>query len=398
MYTIVKKLSTILLCASILLNLSCNLSASEDADYSNSTKGTQNIDKIFSHINENCGKFEEAATDFILSTQSVKINNILVLDDEIYLPAEQLFTSLQGSINKNLIIIDKESINLKFINNSRIVVVNDIPQVTSLPPVKVDGSLFIPSKSLSEALGLAIELNKAKDAVYINKKYNIPVKNNLEKLFPERKVKGELRISANLYDSVGGKRIKTLDSLSVVEVERDVDYKWYMVKDASGVTGWIAANTLDIDSDYKTNSDTATKEEIEFFINYKGFTSKTQYLVWVDLSRQKINLMKRNNNSWSLYKTFSCATGKNISPTVKGEFEIKPERGMWMYAHDGIKVKYFVRFFESYYFHSILLNSNGSINNPSLGKPMSKGCIRMSLDNAEWFYNNVPQGTKVFIN
>lgn len=41
---------------------------------------------------------------------------------------------------------------------------------------------------------------------------------------------------------------------------------------------------------------------------------------------------------------------------------------------------------------SYLLQGKGE-----LGARASAGCIRLSVENSEWFYNNMLSGTKVFI-
>ena len=50
-------------------------------------------------------------------------------------------------------------------------------------------------------------------------------------------------------------------------------------------------------------------------------------------------------------------------------------------------------------FHSITFNSHkghsGSVS--SLGRKASHGCIRLSIEDAKWIYDNCPMGTTVVI-
>ena len=52
-------------------------------------------------------------------------------------------------------------------------------------------------------------------------------------------------------------------------------------------------------------------------------------------------------------------------------------------------------------FHSVLYNQKGgpvtqsSVNN--LGSKASHGCVRLSVEDAKWLYQNCPKGTKVIV-
>ena len=52
-------------------------------------------------------------------------------------------------------------------------------------------------------------------------------------------------------------------------------------------------------------------------------------------------------------------------------------------------------------FHSVLYNEKGgavtqsSVNN--LGRKASHGCVRLSVEDAKWIYNNCPVNTKVVV-
>ena len=53
----------------------------------------------------------------------------------------------------------------------------------------------------------------------------------------------------------------------------------------------------------------------------------------------------------------------------------------------------------SYLFHSVLYNrgSMTQIQDGTLGKQVSHGCVRLDINNAKWLYDNIPNGTKVVI-
>ena len=47
-----------------------------------------------------------------------------------------------------------------------------------------------------------------------------------------------------------------------------------------------------------------------------------------------------------------------------------------------------------------MLYNRGSmthIQDGTLGKQVSHGCVRLDINNAKWLYDNIPNGTKVVI-
>ena len=67
-----------------------------------------------------------------------------------------------------------------------------------------------------------------------------------------------------------------------------------------------------------------------------------------------------------------------------------------------IRDRYAYRIYGPYLFHSVLYSEKdtstlrqGSVDN--LGRPASHGCIRLSVEDAKWLYNNCAAGTTVKI-
>ncbi|SHH02929.1 L,D-transpeptidase [Tepidibacter thalassicus] len=141
------------------------------------------------------------------------------------------------------------------------------------------------------------------------------------------------------------------------------------------------------------------KENIEKFVNNKDFSSKTDYFIWVNTEKNLVYIFKGKIHKWVLEKTMVCTDGKSSTPTVKGNFTING-RAPWLVSYNKkVKAKYKVRFYENYYFHSILYDSKGEkVIDSRLGKSISHGCIRLSVENAKWIYDNISDGTGVYIN
>ena len=89
--------------------------------------------------------------------------------------------------------------------------------------------------------------------------------------------------------------------------------------------------------------------------------------------------------------------------TPVGEFVIERERGdfFFNYALDEGALNY-VSFKDHgvYLFHSVPVNEEKEVNieeAEKLGQQVSHGCIRLSMPDAKWFYDNIPEGVPVII-
>jgi len=192
--------------------------------------------------------------------------------------------------------------------------------------------------------------------------------------------------------------VTLLPAGALVEVLRDKSEVWYLVRDShSGKQGWLHRESLTIAGEQSTEESRMNKHELETFANTMGYTSRTKFLVIVDISRQLTHVFKGAKNKWAHLTSITVSTGKNESPTIRGEFTLI-DRGLWFYSERlGSGGKFWVRFDGPYLFHSVAMDKSGAIIDDTLGKKSSNGCIRMSVPDAEWFYKNIPDKTKVII-
>ncbi len=136
------------------------------------------------------------------------------------------------------------------------------------------------------------------------------------------------------------------------------------------------------------------------WINYQGYQSSTDYLIWVNLTYQRVNIFSGSQGNWKLIRTCLCGAGKDGTPTIKGVFTTSYKQSCWDYG------SYYcgpiVRFNGSsgYAFHSRLeywpMNSDRYYD-ARIGFPVSHGCLRMYNDDIWWIYNNIPNGTTVVV-
>lgn len=97
-------------------------------------------------------------------------------------------------------------------------------------------------------------------------------------------------------------------------------------------------------------------------------------------------------------------TGKMKSATPTGTFYVQAERGDSFFNQElGEGANYYVSWLNhgEYLFHSVPTKADGSYNlkeAAKLGKSTgSHGCIRLSVSDAKWMEQNLPEGTKVII-
>ena len=149
--------------------------------------------------------------------------------------------------------------------------------------------------------------------------------------------------------------------------------------------------------------------EKELYINANGYTSTTEYLIWVNRCYQRANVFigTGETNEWELYKVFIIATGGWLNSTPRGVTTIPSRTAAgWVFSEMGYRVEPVVRFWpehsspegSSYAFHSRPLDiQTREIIDERIGVPASSGCIRMYCDDVRWIYDNIPDHTTVVV-
>lgn len=170
--------------------------------------------------------------------------------------------------------------------------------------------------------------------------------------------------------------------------------------DASGSTheGWVASGnclfpsvdtpTWDSSIDYSD----ATKEG---FVNLRGYSSTTDYLIWVSRYTQRVVIFTGEKGNWKVKQTFLCSSGANSCPTPQGVYAIEAHYGTWHFSN--YQVYSPTGFWGDFAFHSTPYRYDGSHYDNRLGMPLSKGCIRMNAEEAAYIYDAMPMGTTVVI-
>ena len=149
-----------------------------------------------------------------------------------------------------------------------------------------------------------------------------------------------------------------------------------------------------------------SKKTKEGFVNYKGYSSPTPYLIWVSVFKQTFNLFKGSQGNWKMvnYSSSSngwrCSTGMIDCRTMPGTYSIRRKATWFEFEKGGYA--YWASFFSGNAIHSWLYHhpAGGEALFPDQqlqGVPQSHGCVRIDTGNARWVYDNVPTGTTVIV-
>lgn len=162
-----------------------------------------------------------------------------------------------------------------------------------------------------------------------------------------------------------------------------------------GVYGWVDADCIAIPTEVELAEPYST-EMMEAFVNQKGYKSSTEYLIWVSLKTQTVNVFRGSKGAWTLIRTMPCASGKNSTPTIRGEFYTKVYYWEWFFAN--YNVKYATTFQGNYAFHSRIWSKDYKVLlDDTIGWPASDGCVRMLDEDCEYIFKKIPQGTRVVV-
>lgn len=133
--------------------------------------------------------------------------------------------------------------------------------------------------------------------------------------------------------------------------------------------------------------------------NYPDLAEVNNLRILVDTKNQKTYLYDGEKRLTSFIVSTGILDGESNTPL--GEYVIENERGENFFTpRFGEGANYWVSFKDHgiYLFHSVPTDENGDYivsEAEKLGKPASHGCIRMSVPDSKWFYENIPTGTPV---
>ena len=200
----------------------------------------------------------------------------------------------------------------------------------------------------------------------------------------------------NVYSKQFSGKGQTVAAGTVVTILKTSKSTGARVRLPSGTVGWLSYSALSIyTGNYYTTSD-YSRQAKEYYVNtVKGYSSSTQYLIWISLYTQRVNVFQGSKGNWKLVKCFPCSSGRNTCPTPVVSVKVLRRSPKWYF--DGYYVHHVTIFDESRAFHSRPYYNNGTVKDYAMGYPASDGCVRMLDDDCTWIHQNIPDGTAIEI-
>lgn len=130
------------------------------------------------------------------------------------------------------------------------------------------------------------------------------------------------------------------------------------------------------------------------------------YFIEVDVANQVTKVFKRDDSGefTVLYKAFICSTGTKGYPSDVGTWTLTGRRARWAQfpKWGGGTAQYWTRINDNIAFHSVMYRNydpNDLVESSykNLGSRASHGCIRLTVPDARWIYENCRNGVQVWI-
>jgi lipoprotein-anchoring transpeptidase ErfK/SrfK len=141
-----------------------------------------------------------------------------------------------------------------------------------------------------------------------------------------------------------------------------------------------------------------TAAEKERWVNLNGYDSATDWLLWVSITHQRVNIFSGAKGSWALQRSCIVGTGAPGHDTPRGIWYVtyKLADGWTTYSYTVAPVVDFIG--ALYAFHSRLYYpGTRALLDPGIGYPISHGCIRMYDEDINWIFETIPIRSTVLV-
>ena len=150
-------------------------------------------------------------------------------------------------------------------------------------------------------------------------------------------------------------------------------------------------------------ADKATQEKLFSAAAQKSEEYVFPYKLVVDISDQRVYCYGWDGEGYNLKsRAMVCSTGKDKTPTPLGTYQAYGRMsGEWFYFKKfNCYAKWAFGIVGDVLFQSVTYSSSKKLNTSSvknLGRKASHGCVRLSVEDAKWLYENCVYGTTVVI-
>ena len=154
----------------------------------------------------------------------------------------------------------------------------------------------------------------------------------------------------------------------------------------------------------KAEEEAKKKSKNEAETNNKGQTNGNKYYIKINIAANVVNIYTQDEKGGYTvpYKAMICSTGTS-TPAAGKKYSIpsgNAARGKWGLMVGGVYAQYYTRIYNAILFHSVPYKTKNKSNleyweYDKLGTKASAGCIRLTVQDAKWIYENISAGTKV---
>ncbi len=333
------------------------------------------------------------ANNYIVTSGNSNIFKSLFLEDDLETYFRIKLTDIKDKINLNELSTDDALVVVNEMNRYAILdtnLQNDssvLSQGTSNNTPLSKGVLEFEEGNYEDAI-LTLQNISSNDPSYQNAKNYITkskekIKENLLKTADDYEKKEYFTAAINLIEG----------KLNLLSNDKDLVKKIEDLKDSKDK--YLASQ--------KSSTAPASSSQLVSAINASNINvldieSLTDYLIYVDTASQTTNIYTGSKNKWNLKKSMKCSTGIKDKETPSGVYTIQ-NRDEWFFSEKYKQGgKYWVQFDGDYLFHSLPYDKDKqTVLDTTLGTPASHGCIRLSLEDSKWLYDNITKSTKVII-
>ncbi|MDO4554645.1 MAG: DUF5011 domain-containing protein, partial [Lachnospiraceae bacterium] len=137
-----------------------------------------------------------------------------------------------------------------------------------------------------------------------------------------------------------------------------------------------------------------------FVLPPKQTEAAGSYWIKVNRKRNTVTVYQYKNGKYKAIKAMVCSVGKN-GATPKGNYNTQ-NKYRWHTLMGNVYGQYCTRIYKGYLFHSVWYYSQSKSSQSTkqynkLGQAASHGCVRLTVADSKWIYDNCPLGTKVTI-
>lgn len=171
-------------------------------------------------------------------------------------------------------------------------------------------------------------------------------------------------------------------------------------KDAFVFQSIMLANSLDPDNENDYTDISSLEDDSDSFVSDAAIkTGKSEYYIRVNYGANCVNIYSKDDegNYTVPYKAMICSTGKSTpkSGTYKITYKYR-----WLRLFGDVYGQYSTRIVKNILFHSVPYFKQRADTleyeeYDKLGTTASAGCIRLTVQDAKWIYDNIPSGTYV---